>query len=518
MTGNLTWSIVIEKDNMVLDGAMHVLQGSGSGNGIALSGRSNVTIRDVEVRGFYQGILIYNASRDNTVFGVRAIDNWYGGIRVDSSANNTLTGSVVVHGKQGITLSGNTERNSVTRNTIDGSEDYGLNLIATSNSVVERNTVSHCGWYGIRLWMSSCNNRVLENAVTDCSVGIEVSYSSNNNTVSHNCFVKNRIVGISIGYRIPESGPEWGGAADNRITKNNVTDNDLGLRLIYSQNNTLYRNNIEDNTRSVVIIGSYVNTWDDEARGNYWSDYNGTDADHDTIGDTPYMIDGNNRDPYPLMIPIREIPCWDTTVPTISTVSPQNETYACNQVPLTFTVNMVTSWMGYSLDGQANVTVRGNTTLTGLSDGTHSLQMYARPIDAACRRNLGASSPVHFTIDTIPPSIAIVTPTSTTYDTTDVQLYFTVSETSSWVGYSLDGQANVTISGNITFTQLAAGAHSLRVYATDIMGHTGRSDVTQFYVVEPLPILWIGAGIAVPVVGIAIVVTLKKRSSHHQEK
>jgi hypothetical protein len=30
MTDNRPWSIVIEKDNIVLDGALHVLQGSGS--------------------------------------------------------------------------------------------------------------------------------------------------------------------------------------------------------------------------------------------------------------------------------------------------------------------------------------------------------------------------------------------------------------------------------------------------------------------------------------------------------
>jgi hypothetical protein len=44
--------------------------------------------------------------------------------------------------------------------------------------------------------------------------------------------------------------------------------------------------------------------------GNYWSDYNGTDMYHgpyqnqtgsDGIGDTPYVIDANNTDNYPLM-------------------------------------------------------------------------------------------------------------------------------------------------------------------------------------------------------------------------
>jgi hypothetical protein len=48
----------------------------------------------------------------------------------------------------------------------------------------------------------------------------------------------------------------------------------------------------------------YDNTWDDgyPSGGNYWSDYNGYDSDHDGIGDTPYFIDENNTDHYPLMV------------------------------------------------------------------------------------------------------------------------------------------------------------------------------------------------------------------------
>jgi len=64
-----------------------------------------------------------------------------------------------------------------------------------------------------------------------------------------------------------------------------------------------------DNTIQLeVLSGSgygYDNVWDDgyPSGGNYWSDYAGVDADGDGIGDTPYIIDDNNIDHYPLMGP-----------------------------------------------------------------------------------------------------------------------------------------------------------------------------------------------------------------------
>jgi len=86
----------------------------------------------------------------------------------------------------------------------------------------------------------------------------------------------------------------------------------------------------------------------------------------------------------------------DTTPPAISIVSPENKMYTVTDVPLTFTVSEPTSWMGYSLDGQANVTINGNTTLSGSPDGSHSLIVYAK--DAA--GNIGASETVYFSIKT----------------------------------------------------------------------------------------------------------------------
>ena len=51
--------------------------------------------------------------------------------------------------------------------------------------------------------------------------------------------------------------------------------------------------------------------WDYNVRGNFWSDYNGTDTNGDGIGDTLYVIDVLNYDRFPLI----ESPVQPLTLP-----------------------------------------------------------------------------------------------------------------------------------------------------------------------------------------------------------
>ncbi len=87
--------------------------------------------------------------------------------------------------------------------------------------------------------------------------------------------------------------------------------------------------------------------------------------------------------------------------PKIEILSPKEIIYATDSVPLTFTVDKVTSWIGYTLDEQTNVTTSGNTTLTSLEDGAHYVVVYAN--DTYGR--MGTSKTVYFSVDTTPPNI-----------------------------------------------------------------------------------------------------------------
>ena len=62
----------------------------------------------------------------------------------------------------------------------------------------------------------------------------------------------------------------------------------------------------------------------------------------------------------------------------INLISPVNGAYYYKlKVPLNFSLNVKPSWIGYSLDNGKNKTITGNTSLTGLKDGKHSIIVYA---------------------------------------------------------------------------------------------------------------------------------------------
>ena len=84
----------------------------------------------------------------------------------------------------------------------------------------------------------------------------------------------------------------------------------------------------------------------------------------------------------------------DTAPPSISLFSIENITYGKPDISLNFTVNELASQFAYCLDGEDNVTIAGNSTLTDLPYGDHNVTVFAT--DEA--GNTGASETIFFTI------------------------------------------------------------------------------------------------------------------------
>ncbi len=85
---------------------------------------------------------------------------------------------------------------------------------------------------------------------------------------------------------------------------------------------------------------------------------------------------------------------YGTIPPRVSVSSPKNANYTSREINLDFTVSKDVEWMGYSLDRHDSVTVTGNATLSGLTNGFHNITVYARDEF----ENTGASETVTFTV------------------------------------------------------------------------------------------------------------------------
>ena len=210
-TDNITYTftdnnygyLIIERDNIIVDGAEYTLQGSGGGTGIYLSGRNNVTLKDMNIEAFTNGVWLEVSSSNVNISGSQIIGN-YIGIGLDDNSNN----------------------NGIFKNRIAG------------------------GYEGILL-----------------------SGSSNYNSIA------------------------W----------NNISDNNYGIYIYSAHNNSIHHNNFIANTEQVYCYEA-TNHWNSSTEGNYWSDYMGSDANSDGIGETPYNIDESNQDKYPFVNVIPEFP------------------------------------------------------------------------------------------------------------------------------------------------------------------------------------------------------------------
>jgi hypothetical protein len=174
--------------------------------------------------------------------------------------------------------------------------------------------------------------------ITDNNSGGSISVNAFHNTIARNSFYRvtinedfnlistnsvstvrllNASNNVIYGNNISSTKADWGvsivdSSSHNIIYNNNISARmyDVDIRSRSAENNTFYHNNFLMRLRpsnELVRLYTYnltlVNFWDNGEEGNYWEDYNGTDANRDGIGDNPYIINGDNIDNYPLMFP-----------------------------------------------------------------------------------------------------------------------------------------------------------------------------------------------------------------------
>jgi parallel beta-helix repeat protein len=330
---------------------------------VALINCENITIRNLTLDNNGHGILLVSTT-DSTISNNTITKN-VDGILLRCSLNNTISENNLTDNKRGIYIIGSWENYSL-NNTISGNymanNGEGIHLFETSNNVFRNNRMvnnnrsfrditfytndvdasntvngkpiyywvnehdkivpSDAGYvallncvnitvqnlelsnedYGIMLG-STINSTIINNIINNNSRGIYLT-KSNNNTVRGN-YITNNNVGIWL-YN----------SSNNNIVRNYVANNLNGTSIMLSpfmptsSNNLFYHNSYVNNSRHVYMsppgfaIPDSINVWDNGVEGNYWSNYVGADNNGNGLGDSPYVIDANNRDNYPLMAPL----------------------------------------------------------------------------------------------------------------------------------------------------------------------------------------------------------------------
>jgi parallel beta-helix repeat protein len=365
--GNGTANVLLVVADNVLVTGFKIMNGD---VGIWVNG-SNCTIVSNNIMangGYLHGDGIYlDHSLDTKVYNNTITDNggsmdgdlaWGSGINCHYSMYSTV------------------EYNSISSNIAGGI------LLMANYSVVKQNNVTDTGPGGITVSEGWYDNIADNMAIGNTNTGINLVYSSHN-VVKNNTCTRNGYVdllgtlhggGISVGWssaNIIEDNSlfdnvDWGIDLsdlnpDNIIRCNTIFNNPTGLHFHYSNGTTVYHNNFINNSKNADVGDAYpdVESWDNSAEGNYWSNFTGEDTNLDGIIDTPYVLDIRNQDNYPLAEPWSETRTheinWDETI--------YNVTTCCNSTVAGFSFSQPNKQVGFNITSPANSTATCNVTI-----------------------------------------------------------------------------------------------------------------------------------------------------------
>lgn len=332
LTDNIvSQTIVVQKSNTTLDGGGFTLQGSGAGVGIDMTGNRGVRIQNFHIIGFSFGISL-NSSDGNTICGNVIQDNDIG-ILLTGASYNTIINNTFIEDQEGARFSSSdgtpsgtpASFNTVGHNTIKQAKWIGIASWFSSDNILSWNTITQCQAWGMYLCSSPrfniTANTVSFNGNDPNRAGIDI-YGCDGTTVSGN-YVINNYNGINVNYGSINTAVWGNDIRNNKVgvyiynngagnSQKTVTASANGTQYTYitidpsTANNNITHNNLANNTQQISIDEvSFIN-WNssEAASGNYWSSYQGADLNSDGVGDTPYLIDQNNIDYYPLVNPV----------------------------------------------------------------------------------------------------------------------------------------------------------------------------------------------------------------------
>src|SRR5271157_2324943 len=432
-TGNITAdSILIERNNIVVDGAGYTMQGPGGAEDGIFSTSSNITIKSTNIKNYGFGITLLS-SNYNSISGNNITANTYDGIWLGySSCYNSVIGNNITNDRSGITINHASNYNTISGNNITANNGDGITNSACSNSIISGNNITANTGQGIMLTLLDYpvnNNTVYGNSITAnnrCGICLQGSLSNN---ISGNNIANNLLGGIYL-----TDSSNYNSVSGNNITANNG----YGIWLDSSSGNSVYHNNFIDNTYEVYSSDS-TNVWDNgyPSGGNYWSDYAtrypaATEIDNSGLWNTPYVIDANNLDNYPLMQPYGQRYTLTIDIVGSGSVSknPDQATYTYGTVvTLTATADVGWTFAGWTGDlvsatSPDSITVTGDMTVTATFTQVEIVSVTPSDAVGNPENYFATGTLAYFTVvvENTSPVPANVLITVNIYDSTDVTI------------------------------------------------------------------------------------------------
>lgn len=191
------------------------------------------------------------------------------------------------HGYYGVNVEKYHQKVNITNSNV-GYVDVAINLDQVQEVLIAQNNVTqNFDWC---IYVTNSSNIVMRgNNIADNLEGVRIENSTGIVFSDNN--VTNDYSGVHVS-----------NCSSSTFVGNNFSSNSIyGIRFARSNNSLIFHNNFAGNLQHVSNSGGSVNSWDDSAEGNFWSNYTGSDTDLDGIGNTPQLIGTNNVDHHPLM-------------------------------------------------------------------------------------------------------------------------------------------------------------------------------------------------------------------------
>ncbi|MFC2013102.1 NosD domain-containing protein [Chloroflexota bacterium] len=268
-------------------------------NGVEfVSGVTDSIISGNRFTGNEYGIILRNGSDNNIIDGNTLTYNEQTAIYLNYSSGNQIINNTAEYNKNGVHLDHNANNNTVENNDLSNNNVHGFRIDIASYNSITGNTMENNGFNGIYFLVSAHNNTITGNDIIgNTKKGVVINTNSENNTIIGNNISGNGQTGIEL----------YQNVTNTEIYYNTIEDNGQAMYLMAAHYTMVYNNNFINNTyywqAEAQSSGGVELSLPTPTGGNYWSNHNSPDNDHDGFIDTAYSIPVGATDYLPWAVP-----------------------------------------------------------------------------------------------------------------------------------------------------------------------------------------------------------------------